>query len=67
MRGEVWLRRRDGRDGREFRGEPSGGVAMEEDTDDEPEAVEALSVLRMSAIGFEWERTGDRGVLVPWI
>lgn len=51
MRGEVCVRRMLGRDGSEFKGEPSGGVAMEDDTDEDPEAVEELFSLHTRAIG----------------
>ena len=66
MRGEVCVRRIAGRGVMALRGEPSGGVDTEEDTDEEPEAV-ALSVLRTSWMGFEREITGERGDLLPWI
>ena len=38
MRGEVWVRRSPGREATELRGEPSGGVATEEETEEESEA-----------------------------
>lgn len=66
VRGEVWLRRRCGRGGRELRGEFSGGVETEEDTEDGPEEEEA-SALRTSAMGLVLETTGERGDLHPWI
>ncbi len=64
MRGDVWVRRTAGREVRELMGKPSGGVATEEDTEDEPELV---SVARTRAIGLAVDITGERGVLVPWI
>lgn len=67
MRGEVGVRRSAGRDARAESGEPSGGVLMEEDTEEEPEPV-LLSVSRTNAMGFEsLEITGERGLLQPWI
>ena len=51
-----------GREARQLMGKPSGGVATEEDTEDEPELV---SVARTRAMGLALDITGERGVLVP--
>ncbi len=64
MRGEVCVRRSMGRAAMELSGDPSGGVDTDEETEEEPDAVE-LSVLRTSWMGSEREMTGDRGDLLP--
>ena len=66
MRGEVAVRLRWGRGGSALSGEQSGGVEIDEDTDEGPEVTAAVSMLRTRAMGLALETTGERGVLQPW-